>query len=73
MLTRRVFVCPQSSLRSRTDCVLGVLSRSDYRRHILRMQQEAKADLVEKLQQIPYLNQVKRGELLRMAMMCKPV
>ena len=50
-----------------------MLSRSDYRRHILRMQQEAKADLVEKLQQIPYLNQVKRGELLRMAMMCKPV
>jgi len=62
-----------ATLRAHAPCVLGVLSRADYRRHILRMEQEAKAELVEKLLKVRYLQRVGRPGLLRMAMMLKPV
>ena len=35
-----------ATVRAHEHCVLGVMSRDDYRRHILRMQQEAKAEVV---------------------------
>lgn len=62
-----------ATLKAYTDCVVGVLSRKDYRRHILRMQIEAKAELVEKLAAVLYLSRVGKNGLLRMAMMLKPV
>lgn len=61
-----------ATLRAHKPCVLGVLSRSDYRRHILRMEQESKADLVETLLKVEYLRRVGRAGLLRLAMMMKP-
>lgn len=61
-----------ATIRAREDSVLGVLSRDDYRRHILRMQQEAKAEVVEMMRNVPYLSRVSRGDLLRMAMMFRP-
>jgi CRP-like cAMP-binding protein len=62
-----------ATVRASQNCVLGVLSRDDYRRHIVRLQQEAKAEVVEMMQNVPYLSRVSRGDLLRMAMMFKPV
>ena len=62
-----------ATLRAHVPCVLGVLSRADYRRHILRMEQEAKAELVDKLVKVEYLRRIGRAGLLRMAMMMKPV
>ena len=62
-----------ATIRSTEACILGVLSRDDYRRHILRMQQEAKAEVVEMMQKVPYLSRVSRGDLLRMAMMFQPM
>ena len=53
--------------------MLGVLSREDYQRHILRLAREAKAEVVEMMQNVSYLSRVSRGELLRMAMLFKPV
>ena len=49
-----------ATIRAKCDCVLGVLSRDDYRRHILRMQQEAKAEVVEMMQNVSYMNRVSR-------------
>ena len=62
-----------ATLRAHVPCVLGVLSRADYRRHILRMEQEAKGELVDKLVKVEYLRRIGRAGLLRMAMMMKPV
>jgi CRP-like cAMP-binding protein len=62
-----------ATLRAHVPCVLGVLSRADYRRHILRMEQEAKAPLVEKLMKVEYLRRISPSGLLRLAMMMKPV
>ena len=53
--------------------MLGVLSREDYQRHILRLAREAKAEVVEMMQNVSYLSRVSRGELLRMAMLFNPV
>lgn len=62
-----------ATIRSSEASILGVLSRDDYRRHILRMQQEAKAEVVEMMHNVPYLSRVSRGDLLRMAMMFQPM
>ncbi len=62
-----------ATLRAHIPCVLGVLSRADYRRHILRSEQEAKAPLVEKLLKVEYLRRVGPSGLLRLAMRMKPV
>lgn len=62
-----------ATLRARAPCVLGVLSRADYRRHILRSEQEAKAPLVEKLLKVEYLRRVGPSGLLRLAMRMTPV
>eukprot|EP01043_Picozoa_sp_COSAG02_P017368 COSAG02_NODE_786_length_17199_cov_25.278889_6_plen_615_part_00 len=61
-----------ATLRAHAPCVLGVLSRADYRRHILRMEHEAKAPLVEKLRKVEYLRRISPSGLLRLAMMMKP-